>query len=123
MIVGIGIDIVRIDRFESWLDDHKLLERYFDSEELAIASTKKITASQTLAARFAGKEAFGKALGTGLSGITLKEIIIINNDKGKPEIKLKGTALEALKKSGAQKAHISLSHERENAIAMIVLEE
>ena len=122
MIIGIGIDIVRINRIESWLDDKKLLERYFDSEELNLASSRKNTASQTLAARFAGKEAFGKALGTGLSDITLKDIIILNDDNGKPEIKLKRTAEEALRKSGAQKVHISLSHERENAVAMIVLE-
>jgi len=122
MIAGIGIDIVRINRIERWLDDARLLERYFDSEELSLASSRKNTASQTIAARFAGKEAFGKALGTGLSGIILKDIVIVNDDKGKPEIKLKGTALEAFKKSGAQKVHISLSHESENAVAMIILE-
>ena len=122
MIIGIGIDIVRINRIERWLDDTKLLERFFDSEELALASSRNNAAPQTLAARFAAKEAFGKALGTGLSDITLKDIIILNNDNGKPVIKLKGTAEEALRKSGAQKVHISLSHERENAIAMIILE-
>jgi len=122
MIKGIGIDIVRIKRIERWLNNTKLLERYFNNEELSIASSRKNSAAQTLAARFAAKEAFGKALGTGLSHITLKDIIIINSDNGKPEIKLIGTAKEALKKSGAEKAHISLSHESENAVAVIVLE-
>jgi len=122
MIIGIGVDIVEIKRMERWLKDIKLLERYFHPDELAKVSLKENSASQTLAARFAAKEAFGKALGTGLSQIALKDISIYNNDKGKPEIKLYGTAQEAFEKSGAAKAHISLSHERENAIAMIILE-
>ena len=122
MIKGIGIDIVSIKRIESWLENTKLLERFFNSKELAIASSRKNSSAQTLAARFAGKEAFGKAMGTGLSGIVLKDIIIINDSSGKPEIQLVGTAQEALKKTGAEKVHISLSHEKENAIAMIVLE-
>ncbi|WP_461247337.1 holo-ACP synthase, partial [Treponema sp. R6D11] len=83
---------------------------------------RKKSAAQTLAARFAAKEAFGKALGTGLAGIELKDIIVINNDKGKPDIKLTGTAENEFEKSGANKVHLSLTHERENAIAMIVLE-
>ena len=122
MITGIGIDIVRINRIEHWLDNQRLLERYFNSEELSLAASRKNSAAQTLAARFAAKEAFGKALGTGLTHLTLKDIIICNDDNGKPEIKLTGTAMEAFEKSGAAKAHISLSHESENAIAMIVLE-
>jgi len=122
MIKGIGIDIVSIKRIESWLENTKLLERFFNSKELAIVSSRKNSSAQTLAARFAGKEAFGKAMGTGLSGIVLKDIIIINDSSGKPEIQLVGTAQEALKKTGAEKVHISLSHEKENAIAMIVLE-
>jgi len=122
MIKGIGVDIVCIERIERWLGNLKLLERYFNTEELSLASSRMNTAAQTLAARFAAKEAFGKALGTGLRHIVLKDIIIINDDNGKPEIKLIGTAREALDKSGADKVHISLSHESENAVAMIVLE-
>jgi len=122
MITGIGIDIVRINRIERWLDNRLLLERFFNSEELSLAVSRNNSAAQTLAARFAAKEAFGKALGTGLTHLTLKDIIVYNDDNGKPEIKLTGTALEAFEKSGAAKAHISLSHESENAIAMIVLE-
>jgi len=122
MIKGIGIDIVQINRMESWIANNELLNRYFHSDELSLSSNRKTSASQTLAARFAAKEAFGKALGTGLANITLKDIIILNKDNGEPQIILKDTALEAFKKSGAEKIHISLSHERENAVAIIVLE-
>jgi len=122
MITGIGIDIVQVNRMERWLSNSVLLERYFHSEEIALAFSRKNNTALTLAARFAAKEAFGKALGTGLADLVLKDIMVINKDNGKPEIKLIGTAKEALAKSGAQRVHISLTHERENAIAMIVLE-
>jgi holo-[acyl-carrier protein] synthase len=122
MITGIGVDIVEVKRMERWLDNAALLNRYFNQEELNLALSRKNSAAQTLAARFAAKEAFGKSLGTGLARIELKDIIVINNDKGKPDIKLSGTAKAEFEKSGANKVHVSLTHERENAIAMIVLE-
>ena len=75
-----------------------------------------------LAARFAAKEAFGKAVGTGLSGITLKNILVWNNHNGKPCIELYGNALEALRAVGGVTVHVSLTHERDNALAMVVIE-
>ncbi|MDR3020502.1 MAG: holo-ACP synthase [Treponema sp.] len=122
MITGIGIDIVRVKRMEHWLQNPKLLERYFHTDELATARSRGNTAALTLAARFAAKEAFGKALGTGLADITLKDIMVVNKDNGQPVIKLFDSAQKAFEKSGAKYAHISLTHERDNAIAMIVLE-
>jgi holo-[acyl-carrier protein] synthase len=122
MITGVGIDIVEIKRMEHWLINKKLLERYFHSEELEYILSRGKSAVLSLAARFAAKEAFGKALGTGLVNIALKDIQVICNPDGKPEIRLYRTAQKALEKSGAARAHISLSHERENAIAMIILE-
>lgn len=122
MIKGVGIDIVHIKRMERWLINSGLLKRYFHSDELAFALSLGKNASQALAARFAAKEAFGKALGTGLSNITLKEIMVLNSKNGKPELKLSGTAQRALENSGAHRAHISLAHEMENALAMVVLE-
>ncbi|MDR0322771.1 MAG: holo-ACP synthase [Treponema sp.] len=122
MITGIGIDIVQINRIENWLNNKKLIERYFHPEEISLATSRKNSEAQTLAARFAAKEAFGKALGTGFANITLKDIMVINEGNGKPEIKLFGSAQKAFEKSGASKVHISLTHERDNAVAMIVLE-
>jgi len=121
MITGIGIDIVRVNRMERWLVNSKLLQRYFHHDELEIIFSRGKSAAQSLAARFAAKEAFGKALGTGLADIALKDIMILSGG-GKPEIKLRGTAQRALEKSGADRMHISLTHERENAVAMVVLE-
>jgi len=122
MIIGVGIDIVEIKRMERWLENPKLLERFFHSEEITFAFARNKGAALTLSARFAAKEAFGKALGTGLAEISLKDIMVINRENGKPDLILFGTALQAFEKSCANRVHISLSHERENAIAMIVLE-
>ena len=122
MITGVGIDVVRVKRMEHWREDSKLLNRYFHPEELSAALSRESGAAMALAARFAAKEAFGKALGTGFSNIVLKDIMVINKNNGKPEIFVFGSAKNALENSGANRVHISLTHERDNAIAMIVLE-
>ena len=122
-ITGIGIDIVRIQRLKRWLATPGLLERYFHPQELAASLSKGKGDVHSLAARFAAKEAFGKALGTGLAGIVLKDIIVINSHNGRPEIRVINTALGALENSGANRVHLSLTHEHEYAAAMVVLEE
>jgi len=122
MITGVGIDVVNVKRMERWLVNAKLLERYFHPKEIELCFSRGKNGAQSLAARFAAKEAFCKALGTGLCGITLKDIAVLNRESGKPELKLTGTARHALDKSGADRAHVSLTHEKETAIAMIVLE-
>jgi len=122
MITGIGIDAVYVKRMEKWVDNRKLMEKFFHNDEVAYVTSRGKSAALSLAARFAAKEAFGKALGTGLSGITLKDIMVVNNESGKPEIKLFNTAQNKFEKTGANKAHISLTHERDSAIAMVILE-
>jgi len=122
MIAGVGIDVIHVDRMERWKKTPGLLERFFNPEELAAALDRGSGANLSLAARFAAKEAFGKALGTGLAGIVLKDIVVVNRHNGQPEISVSGTALEALKRHGAARIHTSLTHERDNAIAMVILE-
>jgi holo-[acyl-carrier protein] synthase len=122
MITGIGIDVVHGKRMERWRKTRGLLDRYFHPSELADALSRGNGADLSLAARFAAKEAFGKALGTGLAGIVLKDINVKNRYNGQPEIEVSGTALTALKKSGAVHIHLSLTHEQDNAMAMVVLE-
>ena len=122
MVSGIGVDIVNVQRMSRWRQIPGLLERYFHPDELATAFSRGGGVDLSLAARFAAKEAFGKALGTGLEGIVLKDIMVINRRGGQPELRLFGTALSALEQSGANRVHLSLTHERESAIAMIVLE-
>jgi holo-[acyl-carrier protein] synthase len=122
MIIGIGVDVVHVSRMEHWRNTPRLLERFFHPQELSDALSRGAGVNLSLAARFAAKEALGKALGTGLAGIVLKDIMVKNRHNGQPEIEVFGTALGTVKRSGAERIHISLTHEENNAIAMVVLE-
>jgi len=122
LIAGIGIDVVNIHRMEKWRNNPVILERFFDPEELKTALEKGNNANSSLAARFAAKEAFGKALGTGFAGIALKDIRVKNRQNGQPELIVSGTALAAMENNGAKRIHLSLTHERDYAVAMVVLE-
>ena len=122
MITGIGVDVVHVRRLQRWCTTPGLLERFFHPVELAEALSRGKGAELSLAARFAAKEAFGKALGTGLAGIVLKDIMVTNSHNGQPQVRVEGTARAALEKSGSNRIHISLTHEKDNAIAMVVLE-
>ena len=123
MITGVGVDIVKVRRMYRWQKQPGILERFFHPDELAGAFSKGGRPELSLAARFAAKEAFGKALGTGLRGIVLKDIMVSNNHNGRPEIHVFGTALAALAENGANRIHVSLTHEQDNAVAMVILEE
>ena len=122
MITGIGVDIVNVRRMKRWREIPGLLERYFHPRELDAILSRGGSADLSLAARFAAKEAFGKALGTGLEGIVLKDIMVVNSYNGRPDIHVFGTALSALNKNGANRMHVSLTHEKENAVALVVME-
>jgi holo-[acyl-carrier protein] synthase len=122
VIAGIGVDVVHVSRMKRWQKIPGLCERFFHPDELSAALAKGNSADLSLAARFAAKEAFGKALGNGLAGIVLKDIMVKNRHNGQPEILVTGTALAALNKFGTARIHVSLTHERDNAIAMVVIE-
>ncbi|MFZ4617059.1 MAG: holo-ACP synthase [Rectinemataceae bacterium] len=123
MILGIGIDVVHVRRIRHWLVVPGLVERFFHPDEVSIFKERGDAAALSLAARFAAKEAFGKAIGSGLSGINLRDIKVINNHNGKPEITLFGTALERLEALGGTRVHVSLTHESDNAIALAIIED
>lgn len=123
MILGIGVDVVHVRRIDHWLTVPGLPERFFHPEELEAANQRGSTRSLSLAARFAAKEAFGKALGTGLRGIKLRDIQVENTPHGRPDIVLSGTALDKFLAAGGGRVLLSLTHERDNAIAMVVIED
>jgi holo-[acyl-carrier protein] synthase len=122
MILGIGIDIVHVGRIRHWESVPGLVERYCHPDEAADARARGAGESLSLAARFAAKEAFGKALGTGLAGIRLGDIQVVNDRNGRPEIVLHGTALARLGAVGGARVHVSLTHERDNAVAVAIIE-
>ncbi|MDX9898892.1 MAG: holo-ACP synthase [Spirochaetia bacterium] len=122
MILGIGVDVVHVRRITHWLSVPGLPERFFHPDELASALSRGSGVALSLAARFAAKEAFGKSIGTGLRGVRLSDICVINNHNGKPDMRLYGSALEKFRALGCSSIHLSLTHESDNAIAMVVLE-
>ena len=125
MIFGIGSDIVAIDRMR------KLLEKYGDAFAKRILASDEWPAYQVsanranlLAKRFAAKEAFAKALGTGLRHpVSLQNICIVHNDLGKPGFSLNPLLAKLLEEQGIKKHHLSLSDEKEMACAFVILEQ
>ncbi len=122
MIIGTGIDIVDISRMVRWLDDDMLCNRFFHADELEYVRSRGPGAPKSLAAGFAAKEAFAKALGTGFDGFALKEIRVKREISGRPLLIVQGRAMDAMKKSGAEKIHLTLSHEGNLAVAQVILE-
>lgn len=124
MIVGTGIDIAEIARFERFIkeDNQPLFRRLYTQLELDYCFAKRF-AAQPLALRFAAKEAFLKALGTGLrDGINWLDIEVRNDEFGKPHLIVSGKAALRLAAIGAEKSHLSLSDDGGFAIAMVILE-
>ena len=122
MILGVGIDIVHVGRIHHWESVPGLVERYFHPEEVADARSRGAGESLSLAARFAAKEAFGKALGTGFAGIRLGDIQVVNDPSGRPELVLHGTALARFSAFKGSSVHVSLTHESDNAVAVAIIE-
>ena len=122
MIRGIGLDAVNIQRLENWKDNPRLLQRFFHPDEIKAAASKGTMRIPSLGARFAAKEAFGKALGTGLAGFSLKEVAVVNDARGKPEMMLYGSARRALAQSGGGKVFVTLTHEQDYSLACVIIE-
>lgn len=120
MIVGTGIDLIEIGRFSAAMKRRgaAMAERLFTEAEQAYCGGRP----ESLAVRFAAKEALMKALGTGLSGLKWREVEVVSGANGAPEIRLYGQALEKACALGATHFHVSLTHSRETAAAVVVLE-
>lgn len=124
MILGIGIDIVDISRISSSIEKYKqrFIARIFTEDEIDYCNSKA-NKNQHYAVRFAGKEAFFKALGSGVrDGITWHDVEFSNDKLGKPILHHRGKASEIMKSLGAQRAHVSFTHSNTSAAAVIVIE-
>jgi holo-[acyl-carrier-protein] synthase len=124
MICGIGADIVQVERMKNFLGKHgeEGLDRIFSEEEM-LAASKKTDKVIFLAGRWAAKEAVSKSLGCGIgSECSWNDVTVSNNDLGAPFVQLKGNALLKSGKLGVKNVHISISHEKEYAVAFVILE-
>lgn len=116
MIKGFGIDLIEIDRIKEAVGKYgdSFLKKVFTPREIKYCRTKKALKHPELAVRFAAKEAYAKALGTGMAGISWKDIEVRNDKLGKPLLYYKEKLIK--------KAHLSLSHTHKYAVASVVLE-
>ena len=123
-IFGAGIDLIEISRISNSIKNKNFIDRIYSKSEIKKARSLK-NKSSYFAKRFAAKEAFSKAIGTGISGgISFKEISVVNNIKGKPTIMLSGkTKSVLLKKIKKARVHLSLSDEKNHAVAMVIIEQ
>lgn len=126
MIYGIGTDICEIHRFEKWVRQPQMFLRFFNEGEMLVLSAGMSagTICRHYAARFAAKEAFSKALGTGLAGISLKDFYVAKDDRGKPFFVFGEKTEKILEERAGKnsKVHLSLSHEKDYALAFVVIE-
>ncbi|MFP4016384.1 MAG: holo-ACP synthase [Halanaerobiales bacterium] len=120
MIKGLGVDLVEIRRIEGIIkkSGDRFLEKIFTPDEIEYCQNKGAS-YQHFAARFAAKEAVVKMLGDS-SGISWQDIEVFNQNNGAPEIRLTGQAGITAEKYGINSIHISISHEKKMAVAMVI---
>lgn len=123
MIIGTGIDLVAVSRIEKLiLESSGFRERVFSAEEIAYCESIK-NRFECYAARFAAKEAFAKATGLGIwGGIPMNEVQVRNKPNGAPELILSELASASLNSFDSVRIHLSLSHTKDNAIAIVTIE-
>lgn len=125
MIFGVGTDIVDIARIERSVERHgdKFAERILSPEEKEIYHKTKNKINY-LAKRFAAKEAVSKALGTGMRhGIDFVQLVITNDELGKPQVVLEGKAQGWSEQNKITKIHLSISDEKQHAVAFAIAEQ
>lgn len=123
MIVGIGTDIIEIERIEKVVKNNKkFLIKSFTEKELEFFQQRNYR-TEVVAGNFAAKEAISKALGTGFRGFGLKDIEIVRNEIGKPIAYLYGKAKEIADRYGTYNLQISISHNKSTVIAYCIIEQ
>jgi holo-[acyl-carrier protein] synthase len=125
MVVGLGTDIIEIERIRGSLErfGDQFRDRIFTPAEIAYCEARNRTSAQSYAARFAAKEAAAKALGTGISrGVSWKEIEVRRAPGHAPTLHLTGRAGERARVLGAVRSSLSLTHGRDIAMAIVILE-
>jgi holo-[acyl-carrier protein] synthase len=126
MVVGVGTDLAEIARIAHSIErfGERFLARVFTSHEIAYCRRKQKKAAESFAARFAAKEAGAKALGTGISrGVGWLELEVTREPGGRPLLELRGRAAERARELGVRRVSLSLTHSRDTALAVVVMED
>ena len=125
MIVGTGVDIAEVPRIAAAIErfGERFIRRIFTDQEIQYCESKQNKAER-YAARFAAKEAALKAIGTGWRrGVSWREVEVTRQPGGRPTLAFHGVAASFAAKLGMRRAHLSLSHTVEHAIAHVILED
>lgn len=116
MIIGIGIDLIEIERVSEAIKKDVFAKRCFTDRELSMIGDSACKAADN----FAVKEAVAKMLGTGFSGFSLKDIEVLRDAKGKPYVIMTGKAAELAKELGITDVHVSITNTREYSNAFVI---
>ena len=114
----VGIDSVEIKRIKELINKERFLERVFSDDEIKEFSLRN-NKPEHIAAAFAGKEAFSKALGTGISGFKLTEVSLLHLENGKPYLKFSGNALSIVNEKGLS-FDVSVTHTDSLATVIVI---
>lgn len=122
-VVAVGIDLESVSRVRGAIERHEesFLEKVFTQEETALCRSRGNAQWASFAARWAAKEAFAKALGTGIGAdFAMTDASVLSDERGAPFFRLSPRAENALRERGAARALLSLTHTRETAAAIVV---
>ena len=117
MIYGVGVDMASISRVEKACAGPRFLEKYYSPREIELYSSSPAR----LTANFAAKEAFGKALGTGVRGFSMREVSLLRDELGKPYYEFSGRAEEIVESRGLR-CHVSVTDEGDKVVVFTVIE-
>ena len=122
MIIGVGTDIIELEKVNNIIENESFMRKYFTSNELEyiLSKSTKETKIESAGALFSGKEAVSKAIGTGFRGFSPIDIEIIHLDNLKPVVKLSDKSQQIALDIGIRRVDISLSHSKKYAIAFAV---
>lgn len=119
MVMGIGVDIIEIQRIEEAMRSPRFLEEYFSARERELFAQRHHSVN-CVAANFAAKEAFAKAIGIGIRGFRISQVEVLRNATGMPYLVLSGKVKELADQFGASYFFVSLSHSKKDAIAFVI---
>ena len=117
--ISVGTDIIEVERIRKSCASQHFCKRVFSEQEREMFAQKK-DPWQSMAGNWAAKEAFAKALGTGICGFSLNEVSCLRDENGCPYLKLDGKALDIAKQLGVS-ASVSISHTKDYATATVIL--
>ena len=122
MIVGIGIDLIDIEKIAKDIHSDVYLHKVFTEVEIA-ACKDAVNSAEHFAGKFAAKEAFMKAIGNGIrQGVWFTQIEVLNHENGQPYVQVTGEAEMRLNELGVTSVHVSITHTKSAAAAVVILE-